>query len=244
MKIKRSFIFILSFSIPWTILCLSGCASLQRSAKFNAGDFIKSQENKIGNSSQILLAVDNHFLFFNRTTLYAMGKHGDHWKNVFEPMDAVIGRSGFAPFGEKREGDGQTPSGIYPLKTAFGYNETVKTKMPYRQALADDVWIDDPDAPDYNRWVKKDETKAASHEMMKRGDDLYKYGVVIEYNTGPVIKGNGSAIFLHVWKCPGLPTAGCVAVSEDNMIKILEWLDPVASPIIITGIRKQTEVFQ
>ena len=73
--------------------------------------------------------------------------------------------------------------------------------------------------------------------MMKRDDNLYKYGIVIEYNTDPVIKGNGSAIFLHIWKNESIPTAGCVAVSEENLIKIIEWLDPVASPLIITGIK-------
>lgn len=237
MKIKKLFIFILSFSVLLAILTLDGCVLLQKQAKFHAGDFLKSQADKIKNSSQILLAVDDSFLFFNWTTLYAMEKQGENWKNVFKPMNAVIGRNGFAPPGGKREGDGQTPSGIYPLKTAFGYEHSIKTKMPYRQALADDIWVDDPDASDYNRWVKKGGTQAASCEMMKRDDDLYKYGLVIEYNTEPVIKGNGSAIFLHIWKCSGLSTAGCVAVSEENMIRILGWLDPGASPIIITGIR-------
>jgi L,D-peptidoglycan transpeptidase YkuD (ErfK/YbiS/YcfS/YnhG family) len=238
MKIKKSFLFILLFSIFLTLLSLPGCVFLQTSAKFNAVDFLKSQEDKIPKSSQILLAVDDSLFFFTRTTLYSMEKRGDNWQTAFKPFDAVIGRNGFAPQGEKREGDGRTPSGIYPLKTAFGYDETIKTKMPYRQALADDIWVDDPNAADYNHWVKKDQTQAASCEMMKRDDDLYKYGIVIEYNTDPVIKGNGSAIFLHIWKCPGLSTAGCVAVSEQNLIKILEWLDPDASPLIITGIRK------
>ena len=109
--------------------------------------------------------------------------------------------------------------------------------MPYRQALDDDLWVDDPHADDYNRWVKKTETRAASFERMRRDDNLYKYGIVIEYNTSPVIKGNGSAIFLHIWKGESVLTAGCVAVSEEDIIKILDWLDPAASPLIITGIK-------
>ncbi|MCX5849146.1 MAG: L,D-transpeptidase family protein, partial [Deltaproteobacteria bacterium] len=163
---------------------------------------------------------------------------------AFEPIDAVIGRNGFAAAGEKREGDGKTPSGIYPLKITFGYDESVKSKMPYRQAVADDIWVDDPTADDYNRWTKKSETRATSYEMMKRDDDLYKYGIVIEYNTDPVIKGNGSAIFLHIWKGEGTTTAGCVAVSEENILKIIEWLDPAASPLIISGINKWSPLRQ
>jgi L,D-peptidoglycan transpeptidase YkuD (ErfK/YbiS/YcfS/YnhG family) len=238
MKIKKSSTIILLFSILLTLFSLPRCVFLSLASKFNAGDFLISRENNIGESSQILIARDNSFLFFTRTKLYAMEKRENNWQMVFKPFDAEIGKNGFAPQGEKREGDGRTPSGIYPLKLTFGYDATIETKMPYRQALNDDVWVDDPNSGDYNRWVKKQDTHAASYEMMKREDNLYKYGVVIEYNTDPVIKENGSAIFLHIRKGEGIPTAGCVAVSEEDIIKILGWLDPAAAPLIITGIRK------
>jgi len=226
------------FSILLTLFSLPGCVFAPFATKFNAEYFLISRENRIGQSSQILLAQDNSFLFFTRTKLYAMEKRENKWQMAFEPFDSEIGRNGFAPEGEKREGDGRTPSGIYPLKTTFGYDATIGTKMPYHQATADDIWVDDPNADDYNCWAKKNETHASSYELMKRDDNLYKYGVVIEYNTDPVIKSNGSAIFLHIWKGEGIPTAGCVAVSEEDIIKILGWLDPAASPLIITGIKK------
>ena len=126
----------------------------------------------------------------------------------------------------------------------FGYDANIRTKMAYRQALADDIWVDDPHADDYNQWTKREKTKAASYEMMKREDDQYKYGIVIEYNTDMVIKGDGSAIFLHIWKGKGIPTAGCVAVSEEDITKILDWLDPGALPIIITGVKNKTETIR
>jgi len=238
MKIKKWLKIALLFLILLPIFSLPGCVFAPFATKFNAGDFLTSRGNTIGQSSQILIAQDNSFLFFTRTKLYAMEKRENNWQMVFKPFDAEIGKNGFAPQGEKREGDGRTPSGIYPLKLTFGYDATIETKMPYRQALNDDVWVDDPNSGDYNRWVKKQDTHAASYEMMKREDNLYKYGVVIEYNTDPVIKENGSAIFLHIRKGEGIPTAGCVAVSEEDIIKILGWLDPAAAPLIITGIRK------
>jgi L,D-peptidoglycan transpeptidase YkuD (ErfK/YbiS/YcfS/YnhG family) len=237
MKMKKTFIIIRLFSILLAFLSMSSCFFVPAAHKFDTSAFLKSQSNKIDKSTQIILVVDNSSFFFTRTTLYAMEKLGDNWQTALEPFNAVIGKNGFAAAGEKREGDGKTPSGIYPLKMTFGYDETIKTKMPYRQTLADDIWVDDPNADDYNRWVKKSETHAASYEIMKRDDNLYKYGIVIEYNTKPVIKGNGSAIFLHIWKGEGVPTDGCVAVSEENIIKILDWLDPAAAPLIITGIR-------
>ena len=87
---------------------------------------------------------------------------------------------------------------------------------------------------------KKAETQAKSYEKMRRDDNLYKYGIVIEYNTNPVIKGYGSAIFFHVWGGENITTEGCVAVSEENIIKILEWLNPKAEPLIIMGIEDTT----
>ena len=117
---------------------------------------------------------------------------------VFPPIEAIIGSKGFAEPGAKREGDGKTPTGIFPLEFVFGYDETVNTQMPYRQATETDIWVDDAQSDDYNKWVRKTETRAASFEEMKRKDDLYKYGIVVGYNTQPIIKGNGSAIFLHI----------------------------------------------
>ena len=147
----------------------------------------------------------------------------------------MIGRNGFAPPGFKREGDGRTPSGIYLLGTAFGYNASAPTRMPYRQAGDNDLWVDDVNSPDYNRWVRKGETHAASFERMRRADGLYKYGVVIEYNSSPVVKERGSAIFLHIWRGEKEPTAGCVALSEKDMLLILDWLDPKAKPLVVMG---------
>jgi len=170
-------------------------------------------------------------------TLHVLEKRSNSWKYAFPPMPALIGRKGFAPPGKKQEGDRMTPSGIFALQRSFGYAGKIDSRMPYRQAGAEDIWVDDPESPDYNRWLRKDETSAASFELMKRKDDLYKYGIVIEYNTDPIIKGAGSAIFIHVRGGENLPTLGCVALSESDLLKILGWLDPAAEPLAVLGTR-------
>lgn len=189
---------------------------------------------KIKKASQVLLVTNNCPSSF-AVKIHALEKQDGKWKKIRESFNGVIGKNGFAKPGEKREGDGKSPSGIFPLGLTFGYNESIQTKMPYRQALPDDLWIDDAHAGDYNRWVKKDSTQAKSYEKMKRNDDLYKYGIVIEYNTNPVIKGYGSAIFFHIWRGENRATEGCVAVAEDDIKRILDWLDPQALPLIIMG---------
>lgn len=218
--------------ITLAVLSLVTCGSYP-SSKVKPVSLLSADKNITPDISQVLLVMDDRFLFFNSRKVYALEKSDVGWRQAMAPMNAVIGRNGFAKVGEKREGDGRTPSGLYRLGTAFGYAESAVTKMPYRQALADDLWIDDPNAPDYNRWVKQGRTRAASYEKMKRDDDFYKYGIVIEYNTDPVIKGYGSAIFFHIWASAKSTTAGCVAVSEEDILTILAWLKPAANPVIL-----------
>lgn len=190
-----------------------------------------------GESSQILLVRNREPNPADLTAVQvvALDKRDGRWRNAFPPMDGVIGRNGFAPPGEKREGDGRTPSGIFPLGTVFGYEASASTRMPYRRAGDDDLWIDDVNADDYNRWVTRGTTKAASFEKMKREDDLYRLGIVIEYNTSPVVRGLGSAIFFHLWSGKGRPTAGCVGLSEGDLVRIVQWLDPAARPVVVMG---------
>ncbi|MEZ4601222.1 MAG: L,D-transpeptidase family protein [Syntrophotaleaceae bacterium] len=185
-------------------------------------------------TSQVLL-VTNENAAGTRGRMHVLEKSGNLWQEVSPPLPVLIGRKGFAPPGEKKEGDGRTPSGVFPLKRTFGYAPQVDTRMPYRQAGVEDVWVDDDAAPDYNRWVRRGETAAASYELMKREDDCYKVGIIIEYNTDPVVPGAGSAIFIHVRRGEDIPTAGCVALAEKDLLKLLGWLDPAAEPLVVLG---------
>ena len=72
---------------------------------------------------------------------------------------------------------------------------------------------------------------------MRRTDGLYQLGVVVGYNTDPVIAGRGSAIFMHVWKGPGQSTSGCVAMALSDLERVVGWLDPARQPRIIIGVR-------
>ena len=229
---KKNFINILLSSIFMAFLSLSSFVCLTSAQAMDIEARVASF--KIYESSQVLLVTNNCPLSF-AVKIYTLEKQGSKWKKALASFNGVIGKNGFAKLEEKREGDGKTPSGIFALQTTFGYNESIQTKMPYRQALPNDLWIDDVNASDYNRWVKKEDTRALSYEKMKRNDNLYKYGIIIEYNTGPVIKGHGSAIFFHVWRGENTVTEGCVAVSEEDIVRILGWLDPRAKPLIIMG---------
>lgn len=163
--------------------------------------------------------------------LSAWEKSGDHWVVSLHNADVVLGWHGIVAPHDKFEGDGATPAGIYSLSRAFGYYPFPNTKLPYIQLTDNHYWVDDPLSALYNQLVAK-KPDAQSFEKMKRTDSLYKVGIVVEYNTHPVVARKGSAIFLHIWRGAGSSTAGCVAMAEPNLIKLLEWLDPSQHPII------------
>lgn len=194
--------------------------------------FIAYHTVQIGESEQLIFAT-NGDSSSSIVTIYTLEKNKGVWQTVFPGVAGSVGEKGFAAMDHKREGDGKSPSGVFPLGIAFGYDPSVTTKMPYRQATEDDFWVDDANSEEYNKWVKG-KPNAASWEKMRRDDDKYKYGVVIEYNTNPIVKGKGSAIFLHVWRDGG-PTLGCVSMPEEMVLKILGWLDPAKKPLIIMG---------
>jgi L,D-peptidoglycan transpeptidase YkuD (ErfK/YbiS/YcfS/YnhG family) len=196
-------------------------------------DILKANEISISSSNQlIIVTAEDYDMIPSETTV--LQKTGNGWSVVFTNINSVLGKKGFAKPGEKMEGDWKTPSGIYRLGLVFGYAPKMETAMPYRQATENDFWVDDPDSPQYNTWVNG-APNAKSFEKMKRKDHLYKKGFVVEYNTNPIIKGSGSAIFFHVWRRSGAFTAGCVAMAEEDISKIIRFLDPEANPVVIMG---------
>ncbi len=65
-----------------------------------------------------------------------------------------------------------------------------------------------PKEKNYNKLIY---IKKSSHkEKMERKDHLYDLILIIEYNTRKIVKGKGSAIFMHLAKPGYQPTQGCI----------------------------------
>jgi L,D-peptidoglycan transpeptidase YkuD (ErfK/YbiS/YcfS/YnhG family) len=122
------------------------------------------------------------------------------------------------------------------LGQLFSYENKVNTSLPFIQTFEDDIWIDDSNHQDYNKYIKGN-TTATSFEHLHLSGVYYKYCLVIEYNTNPVVKGKGSAIFFHVADANYKPTAGCIAIQETDMNKILYWMKPNVGKAILMGNR-------
>lgn len=137
----------------------------------------------------------------------------------------ALGRSGILE--AKREGDGGTPIGSYPLRTLFYRPDRMAPPQAGLQPLPlqkDFGWGDDPADPEsYNRLVLL--PLRTGHERLWREDALYDLIIVIGYNDAPPIPGRGSAIFLHLARPDYGPTEGCVAVSHPDMLALLQRID-------------------
>jgi L,D-peptidoglycan transpeptidase YkuD (ErfK/YbiS/YcfS/YnhG family) len=136
----------------------------------------------------------------------------------------ALGRGGVRR--DKREGDGATPLGVWPLREVFYRPDRVakpKTMLPVRALSRADGWCDAPDDANYNRPVQL--PHAASAEALWREDHLYDLIVVVGYNDAPVVPGAGSAIFLHVARANYQPTVGCVAFAQPDLEMILSIID-------------------
>lgn len=139
----------------------------------------------------------------------------------------VLGRSGISS--DKHEGDGATPAGIFPLRRVVYRGDRLNlpaTSLPASAIASSDGWCDDPTDKAYNRPVKL--PYPASAEAMWREDHVYDVVVVVGHNDDPVLPKAGSAIFMHVAAPDGSPTAGCVALAQEDLLWLLQALRPNA----------------
>lgn len=184
-------------------------------------------------------------------TLRMYERDGVHWKAVGQPAAVTLGKHGSAwgvglhpaqhDAPAKVEGDGRSPAGVFHVGEAFGYAENNGTALPYRGLTASDYCVDVDGSPYYNQLVDADKVGknavAGATEPMRRdlhfhGDHAYRIGFVIEHNPDGR-KGAGSCIFAHLWKSPTSPTAGCTAMTDQAMERLLAWLDPRKMPVFV-----------
>jgi L,D-peptidoglycan transpeptidase YkuD (ErfK/YbiS/YcfS/YnhG family) len=131
-----------------------------------------------------------------------------------------LGRGGVRP--DKQEGDGATPVGLLPLRCVFyraDRGPAPRCSVPVEAVARDDGWCDDPADRRYNTRVRL--PYPARHETLWRADSLYDVVGVLGWNDAPVVRGRGSAIFLHVATPDYRPTEGCVVLAAPDLRALL-----------------------
>jgi len=136
-----------------------------------------------------------------------------------------IGRGGVSA--RKREGDGATPEGVHGfIGLLYRPDRIAAGALPgwARPIGPNDIWTDDPADPLYNKYL----THAGhphGHERLRRPDPLYDVILLTDWNWPVAVPGTGSAIFVHRWRGPGVPTAGCIGLAPADLLWIARRID-------------------
>ena len=212
------------------------------------------ESNPLHSSTQLLVVTTAEWNDVQGTMQrYERSHSGGKWRAVGTAIAVVVGKNGLG-WGSgvdlndmddlrrpgdpvKREGDGKAPAGVFRLGSAFGYanQELPGWKMPYISLTPSIECVDDTSSKSYNRVVDggavSRDWKSAEH--MRRDDELYRWGVVVDHNADPPRAGEGSCIFLHIWRGPAQGTVGCTAMPREQLESVLAWLNPARKPLLV-----------
>lgn len=145
-------------------------------------------------------------------------KQHTKWKKKLS-CTGYVGKKGI---NKKKEGDKKTPTGTHHITGAFGIKKDPGAKIKYQKVNKYLYWCTDKKY--YNRLIDIRIQKHKCHgEHLIKYKPHYNYGLFLDYNKSGKYK-KGSAIFMH---CKGKNnyTAGCIAVSQKNMIKIIKTIE-------------------
>ncbi len=216
---------------------------------------------QLGGSRQLIISVAPSWNSPHGTMMLCEQKQGK-WEFVGSAWDVMYGDSGLAwgiglhpnPIGSriKQEGDRCAPAGVFELGEFLGYAAAAPAGVsyPYTQSTSSVRWIDDPQSAHYNKMVDEKMTPRVvsgkaqwnSAEKMKINAPDYKYVIFVKHNAAG-IPGKGSAIFLHLNSVKKTPTAGCTAMDEEPMLRLLHWIDAKKQPLLVQMPRSEyTEV--
>ena len=151
------------------------------------------------------------------------------WKLVFE-TEVAIGKNGL---GKTKEGDGKTPIGVFRFTKAFGILDNPGSKMEYIQVDERHYWVDDSASSYYNQFVNAEDVEKdwESAEHICEYGESYHYVLATSYNS-ECVPGAGSAVFLHCTSVESNATAGCIAIPEVYMKRLIREVEPQCMLII------------
>jgi L,D-peptidoglycan transpeptidase YkuD (ErfK/YbiS/YcfS/YnhG family) len=197
--------------------------------------------SELNTGTQVMLVeVTDVSAHLATATLFDRPTPSDAWRQS-AAMPAIIGRNGFGwswhshiahttPAPTKREGDGRTPGGFFPLGHSFGF-EASSLPGYVRLRPGQEFCVSDATSPYYNQVLSnKPATTVVGEDM--GAIDLYRRGLFIDYPSSNAERG-GSCIFVHVWRSASAGTSGCVALSQANVEAVQRWVRPKQAFIAI-----------
>lgn len=191
---------------------------------------------------------------WNRPTgrLQRYQKKDGAWTAVGQAHAITVGRSGLgwglglhpqAQGPQKREGDGRAPAGVFELTHIFGFPaRTFPGGLPFLH-LKDQECVDDGASVHYNQIVEPSGKERDWKSSEKMRIELYRLGVVVAHNPDRK-PGFGSCIFLHRWRGSTSPTAGCTAMTAEDMEALCAWLQRDSHPVLVQLPQAQYEALR
>ena len=197
-------------------------------------------------ANKLIIVLNEHW-DSTAAKIYLLSKTGENWKFDKPPIDGVIGKKGIGwgiglhnnlgweerfPYQPKIEGDKRTPAGLFSLGNIFGYDSIlpVISEIPYTQLKGYMHAVDDTSSIHYNEMVDTNDFSPSfkdhynSYEDLRFMGEVYQWLFIINHNPTS-IRGKGSNIYFHIRRANGTGTGGCTAVSEKDILHIIEWLD-------------------
>lgn len=218
----------------------------------STGGFVRAESGSLPVECRQIVAVITPAWEATAGSLWRLGREGTVWRVLSNPIPVTVGHRGLGvglglhPAGlagpAKEEGDRRAPAGMFLIESAFGTKAIKRSALPYRRTTDGDFWVDDPASSYYNQWVSLAEPGVRqdwkSAEILRRKDGLYDLALVIGHNRIPIVKGRGSAIFMHRWVAPGRSTIGCTAMDPKELRELFDWLDAASRPVIVQAPRE------
>lgn len=211
--------------------------------------------NEITDSDQVVLVTADSWRA-TMGTVQVFEKKNKSWLAAQKSVKAYLGYGGLVPGDKRKQGTGTTPTGTYAFISAFGIKPDPGTKLSYTKVDNNDAWTYNPKFPSTYNVFQTANKKWSGYgdfvEILSTYGKPYNYSAVLDFNlpTGKITTGanginrtdqsantvRGGGIFLHVSN--GTKTAGCIAIPEQAMKEILEWVDPKKNPVIVIQVEK------
>jgi L,D-peptidoglycan transpeptidase YkuD (ErfK/YbiS/YcfS/YnhG family) len=187
-------------------------------------------------SARQLVTVEGSGYQVQTATVTLWQRSGSCWTVAGGPWSGFVGYNGFSD--QKHEGDGTTPTGAYGFgSVVYGNVADPGVHETYHRLVCGDWWDENASSSEYNTFqhvaCNTTPSWAAGSEALWTETTAYPSFAVINYNTGPIVSGAGSAIFLHA--STGGPTSGCVSIPLSDLDTFLRWMQPGESPLIVIG---------
>ncbi len=160
-----------------------------------------------------------------------IGRNGLGWGETVWPLKKA------PEVANKKEGDGKSPAGLFPLLDGFGRaNESANfPNFPFKAMDKNWAGVDDVKSNYYNQLVNVEDL--GSKKDWDSSENMcipeYLLGLRVGYNTENPVPGSGSCIYVHLFSVPERGTAGCTSMAPANLRKLAKWLKAEQKPMIL-----------